>query len=226
LKYKALLLDIDNTLYSYEYTHQIALNSVIDYCKLNFNIDKNSILNAYKISRQEINQILINTASSHNRMLYFQKMLELLDINSLEHTIYIYELYWKKFLDNMIVYDCVYELCEKYSDNICLITDLTAHIQHRKIQKLHIQKYCKYVVTSEESGIEKPNSKIFEIALQKLDLDKNEVCMIGDSFQKDIMGACNNNIKSIWLNSNKELKNYDKTMIKEVESFKDILEYV
>ena len=40
MKYKALLLDIDNTLYDYNATHAIAKKSSIEYCKTQFNIDK------------------------------------------------------------------------------------------------------------------------------------------------------------------------------------------
>jgi len=81
-------------------------------------------------------------------------------------------------------------------------------------------------VTSEEAGKEKPHPYMFMLALQKLNLQTNDVCMIGDSFKKDIFGASNLNIKSIWLNSDEKKENYDNALVQEVKTFKEILELV
>ena len=48
MKFKALLLDIDNTLYDYNSTHNIAKKSVVEFCKNKFNIDEKVILKAYE----------------------------------------------------------------------------------------------------------------------------------------------------------------------------------
>jgi putative hydrolase of the HAD superfamily len=226
MKYKGLLLDIDNTLYDYNSTHKYALGKAIKYCIDSFNIEENDIINAYQFARKRVHIELSETASSHNRLLYFQKMLEILNINPLEHSFMVYNIYWNNFLEYMKPFDGVYELLEEYKNNICLVTDLTAHIQYKKIKKLKLEKYCKSIVTSEESGKEKPHPYIFMLALQKLDLQSNEVCMIGDSFKKDIFGASNLSIHSIWLNSKEKVENYEKDKVIEVKEFKKILELV
>ena len=38
MKFKALLLDIDNTLYDYNTTHNIAKKSVVEFCKNKFKL--------------------------------------------------------------------------------------------------------------------------------------------------------------------------------------------
>jgi len=50
--------------------------------------------------------------------------------------------------------------------------------------------------------------------------------MIGDSFKKDILGANNLDIDSIWFNHKKKKESYVSTAIKEVNTFKEILELV
>jgi FMN phosphatase YigB (HAD superfamily) len=50
--------------------------------------------------------------------------------------------------------------------------------------------------------------------------------MIGDSFKKDILGANNLGINSIWFNHKKKHENYESTAIKEVSTFNDILRFV
>ena len=226
MKFKGLLLDIDNTLYEYNSTHKYAFSKVIEYCMNTFTLTESEIIHSYGVARKKVHIELSETASSHNRLLYFQKMCEILNINPLEYSFIIYNIYWDNFLRIMTPFEGIYELLEKYKNKICLVTDLTAHIQYRKIKKLKLEKYCKSIVTSEESGKEKPHPSMFMFALQKLNLQVNEVCMIGDSFKKDIFGATNLGIESIWLNSEKKIEEYDKNKVKEVKSFKEILELV
>ena len=226
MKYKGLLLDIDNTLYDYKSTHQYALSKVIEYCIINFGLNKNNILNAYEIARKKVHIELSETASSHNRLLYFQKMLEILNLNPLEYGFILYNIYWDNFIEFIKPFDGIYKLLEKYKYNICVVTDLTAHIQYRKINKLKLNLYCNKIVTSEEAGKEKPHPYMFMLALKKLNLQANEVCMIGDSFKKDIFGAFNLDIKSIWLNSENKIENYNENKVIAVKSFKEILELI
>lgn len=226
MKYKGLLLDIDNTLYDYNTTHKRAKEEVINYCTKEFNLINSDIDTAYDIARKRVHIELSGTASSHNRLIYFQKMLEVLDINPLRYAFDVYNIYWNSFLDNLKPFNGVYDLLEKYNDKICLVTDLTAHIQYRKIKRLKLDYYCNKIVTSEESGREKPHPYIFMLALKKLNCNPSEVIMIGDNFKKDILGAIDIKIEAIWFNHEKKELNYDNSLIKEVNKFTDILELI
>jgi HAD superfamily hydrolase (TIGR01509 family) len=224
MKYKGILLDIDNTLYDYNRTHAFAKNRVLDYCMYEFNLPKDEINEAYEKARKQVHIELCETAASHNRLLYFQKMSEILNVNPMKYGLEVYTIYWDSFLEALEPFDEVYALLEKYKNRICLVTDLTAHIQYRKIKKLGLEKYCEKLVTSEEAGREKPHPYMFMLALHKLDLRADEVCMIGDSFKKDILGAVGLGIESIWFNHEDKDENYKSKLITEVKSFKDILE--
>jgi HAD superfamily hydrolase (TIGR01549 family) len=199
-KIKGILLDIDNTLYDYESCHQFAMDKCRIWIKNHFNINEHSFNLAFKESRRTINERLRETAASHNRLLYFQLTLEKLEINSLKYSLLLYNCYWDNFLSYMNPFKGIEYIFQKYNGNICFVTDLTAHIQHRKITRLDLAKYLNHLVTSEEAGCEKPDQNIFKLALEKLNLEVNEVCMIGDNFNKDIIGANNLSIQSIWLN--------------------------
>jgi len=80
------------------------------------------------------------------------------------------------------------------------VTDLTAQIQLQKWQKLGLQRYIDFLVSSEEAGVEKPSPYIFELALDKLQLKAHEVIMIGDNANKDIAGANALQIKAYQVN--------------------------
>jgi HAD superfamily hydrolase (TIGR01549 family) len=226
MKYKGILLDLDNTLYKYDKPHLTALDEVFRVCSKKFSISQNESKKAYGIARKKVHIELSETAASHNRLLYFQKMMEILKINPLCNGLKLYNTYWNTFLDNLKVCDGVYEFLEKYKGKVCLVTDLTAHIQFRKIEKLRFGDYIDCIVTSEEAGREKPHPYIFTLALQKLNLMPEDVCMIGDSFNKDITGASNLSIHSFWINHEEKNVHFDEKLVTNVKSFNEILKLV
>lgn len=57
------------------------------------------------------------------------------------------------------------------------------------------------IFISEEMGVEKPNSKFFEIIFDKYDfMKKEDTLMIGDSLASDIKGSNNFGIDCVWFN--------------------------
>ena len=207
-RYKGILLDIDNTLYDYENCHTYAMEMCIELMRSKFHVDKSEF----------IDQRLKNTAASHNRLLYFQGVFEILEINSLNHSLELYNCYWDNFIEKIQPFEGIQPIFQKYDGKICFVTDLTAQIQFRKLRKLKLNNTNNFMVTSEEAGVEKPNKEIFHLALKKLNLHIDEVCMIGDNFEKDIIGALNLNMDSIWINFDKQTQNVPKNCI-EINSY-------
>lgn len=204
---KNLILDLDNTLYGYDIPHKIALSAVLESFSAKFAISKDQTQQSFDKARKSTHLDLPTRAASHNRLLYVQKMLEYNDINSMHYALEFYELYWGTFLENMALFEGVIDYlndCKAKGGKICILTDLTAHIQFRKIEKLGLANYVDFLVTSEEVGIEKPDAAMFTRALQKLECEASEVLMAGDSWSKDIIGASTMGIPSIWINHNNE----------------------
>ena len=91
----------------------------------------------------------------------------------------------------MEIYDDAKLFLQKcYSNNtpLFLVTDMTAEVQFKKINKLDIEKYLNFIVTSDEAGIEKPNEFIFKYAIEKFISEVkniNKIIMIGDDQIKD-----------------------------------------
>lgn len=189
----AVYFDLDNTIYEYEITHQLALDSVLRRVHGTLGISKETFLNALTKSKRELKNRLGNTAASHSRLLYFKRTLETLGFGpqpliSLE----LENVYWSTFLIEMKLFEDVVDLFEDLrvaGIPMALVTDLTAQVQLRKVTFLGIDNYFDVIVTSEEAGEEKPSAKPFEMAMDLLGDKKGDSWFIGDNGDKDVSGA-------------------------------------
>lgn len=189
---KAVIFDLDDTLYGYKALDREAGDRVRKFACEKLGIAERVYEEAYAYGRGETKRLLGDVAASHNRMLYCQKTLEYLGVNPIPLSLRMYEIYWGTFLEKMQLFDGVREFMDcmhAHGITMMICTDLTAHIQHRKIEALGIAEDIKYLVTSEEAGREKPAPEMFALCLKKLGMVAEEVCYIGDSFTKDIEGA-------------------------------------
>ncbi len=208
---KAVLFDLDNTLYDYKPVHKKSMQEVYKYLKNKLNISYRKFTELYNLSKKEIHRELSGTASSHNRILYFQRLIEKIQ-GTVEPSIILrlYEIYWGTTLKNMKlrkgVLSTLKEL-KKMNIKILIVSDLTTHIQLRKIHALKITKYIDYLVTSEEAGSEKPHSIMFLLALNKINMLPKEVIMVGDNKINDVEGANSVGIDTILIGKKETKKN-------------------
>ncbi|MBT4174588.1 HAD-IA family hydrolase [archaeon] len=190
---KAVLFDLDNTLYDYDKPHKKALKNVYRVLKKHVKISFPRFLLLFGFAKREIHRELAGTAAAHNRILYFQRLIE-----KTESTVdpglnlLLYNAYWDCLLKNMRLrpgaLDVLKEL-KKKGLKVAIVSDLTTNIQLRKLKKLNIGKYIDVLVTSEEAGSEKPHQIMFLLALNKLRLRPHEAIMVGDNSITDIEGA-------------------------------------
>ena len=72
-------------------------------------------------------------------------------------------------------------------------------VQYDKINKSGLRDCFTDIVLSEEVGCQKPNPRIYEIALQRGGWKAEDVLMIGDSWTSDIHGAIAAGIDQLWI---------------------------
>lgn len=200
-KVRGILLDLDNTVYEYKPCHTMALKALYDaYHKIN-PVSYDVFLTLYENAQHAVKKRTDGQGASHSRLLYIQNVIEeTLGRTDIEKILDLEEIYWSTFVKTMKLRDEVRKFLVKCKENgviVCLITDLTASIQFRKIQALELIGLFDFIVTSEEAGMEKPDPGIFSYALEKMNLTQGDVVMIGDDITKDIDGARNYNIKAI-----------------------------
>lgn len=204
---RAVIFDLDNTLYDYDAINDTAVRNAGMWLCGQTGISYEAFGRAFDEGRRRIKESMQDCASRHNRMLYFQKTSELLGLNPIRYSLELYEAYWGYMLDHMtLVPDAGKVIKRLHAEGIrtAVCTDLTAHIQHRKLRRLGIADYVDVLVTSEEAGVEKPDAVIFDMVLGKLAVAPDEALYVGDSFEKDVIGAGNAGLRPVWFNPRKK----------------------
>lgn len=189
----AIIFDTDNTLYSYESPHARASAATEEKAVRLLGADAADVHAAFAQARRDVKRQLGATASSHSRLLYFQRGIELLGRKTqLVLTLDLEQTYWRTFLAHCALFPGVREFLlalRSASIGTAIITDLTSQIQFRKIIYFGLDDCFDYVVTSEEAGADKPDEAPFRLAIEKLAVPAERIWMIGDHPVNDIAGA-------------------------------------
>ena len=81
-----------------------------------------------------------------------------------------------------------------------IISDIDNDFQEFQFEVFGISEIFDSITTSEEVQSYKPESKIFQVALNKARCQGKESIIIGDSYKKDIVGGKNMGMTTIWIN--------------------------
>jgi putative hydrolase of the HAD superfamily len=81
-----------------------------------------------------------------------------------------------------------------------LITNGAPDIQGTKIDGANLASFFDTIIISGDHGFGKPDLRIFQLALQRLEVAAHEAVMIGDSLKRDVAGARDAGIRTIWIN--------------------------
>jgi putative hydrolase of the HAD superfamily len=83
---------------------------------------------------------------------------------------------------------------------LALITNGAIDIQSDKIRGSNLGEFFDTIIISGEFGFGKPNPRLFQMALEHLEVRPERSVMIGDSLRRDIGGARDVGIRTIWIN--------------------------
>ncbi len=90
-------------------------------------------------------------------------------------------------------------------------------------ERLGLEKYFNFIVMSvEHGGIEKPDPRIFEIAVREARCEPHELLHVGDHIEYDVRGANDAGVRSVWLNRNGESPSADVKPDLEVTSLREL----
>ena len=115
----------------------------------------------------------------------------------------------------IIPYPEVLEVLNKLKEDfkLGLITN-TYHPSYEALERdYNIGQYFNITLKSSEIGIIKPDKRIFEMALNKLGVRKEEAVMVGDTLEDDVKAAENNGIKGVLIDRKNKHPDYENRII-------------
>ena len=195
--YKHIFFDLDRTLWDFDATAKEAFTDIFNRFKLG---DKGiEDVSQFKDHYNHHNEILWaqyregKLTKDVLRGLRFKLTLNEFGISDDELSQQIGRHYVKISPLLVNLFPNTHEILEYLRPNyhLHIITNGFSEVQFTKLKESDLRKYFDQVITSEKAGVKKPDSKIFEYALERAKANVHESIMIGDDPEVDILGARN-----------------------------------
>ena len=103
--------------------------------------------------------------------------------------------------DDLVLFAGVRETLEQMSADgirLAMLTNGSSEMQRRKISRFELSAQFEHIQVQEEFGTGKPDPAAFRNVLEVLDLQVDEVWMVGDHLELDVAAAQNLGIFAIW----------------------------
>lgn len=141
----------------------------------------------------------------------------------LEKAIAFHQMYVKE-QQTITLFSEVEELLDmlvKEGKQLAILTNGEEHHQSMKIKQLGLTRWIRpeKIFISGAIGIAKPRREIFTHIEKELNLDRSKTVYIGDSFEKDIVGAKQAGWQAIWMNHRKRAIDANATVKPDQEIF-------
>ena len=98
------------------------------------------------------------------------------------------------------------QLSETYS--LAAVSDGQAVWALPELHSVGLDKFFQFTVVSSDYGFRKPERRMFELALQKWNLKPEEVIFVGNDMYRDIYGAHETGMKTVFFRSNQGEQNF------------------
>ena len=199
-----IFFDLDHTLWDFEKNSALTFKKILADHKIN--VDANQFINTY-IPLNEAYWKLYQDGKIDKEELRYKRLKTAFDAldawveDSIIHTLsedYISHLPNYTHLFEHTV-DVLEYLKPKYGLHI--ITNGFQEVQFGKLKNANIHHYFEHIINSESVGVKKPDPKIFNFALQLVNVSPEKTVMIGDNLEADILGAQNVGMHTIHFNS-------------------------
>ncbi len=220
---KWILFDLDDTLIPSSRIYQSALLKI------------GADMSRYAEARLKVKQQLPpGSPASHNRLLYFKRMLEKVPEQfTTTECLELMEKYEKQIASEIAEFwatsnnaTILSKLQGQY--RLAIITNENLRTQLLKLQEIDPRGHLfSWILTSEEVGFEKPRCEIFEAAIARTEEAlPTDIYVVGDSDKDDIQPALHLGMKAIrtleW-NSQRD-PHMDQTKVKTINKLEQILD--
>ncbi|MDY2861472.1 MAG: YjjG family noncanonical pyrimidine nucleotidase [Oscillospiraceae bacterium] len=201
MAYNCLLIDFDETLVSFAESEKQCIAKV--YNKYGIPVTEENLNFYHELNEKywrdyENGKIKKGTLEKAR----FQKVIEKFGVKNVSGDTMNkdYEHYLKF---SAVVMDGALEFLQDVEDyvTIAIVTNGTEDTQNSRLKISKIMDYADDVFTSERTGSNKPDKKIFLTALKTLGIENyKKVLVVGDNLNSDIKGGRNAGLDTCWVN--------------------------
>lgn len=224
---KAVIFDIDDTLYSFRDAHRQAMEELAPFVREKLGILPEDFQRDYQRFLAFQMEVHGDVAGCHSRTIRFQLMLEERHL-PLRWAPELSDRYWNAVLGAMCPNPGVTEFVAALQERgICMGvgTDMTADWQMKKLLRLGLLDKLNFVVTSEEAGVEKPEPELFQLCARKARCLPEECLFIGDNLKKDVLGAQAAGMQALWFQPRQAAPD-PFSIVKSIPTFEGLIEHI
>ena len=200
-----VFFDLDHTLWDFEKNSALAFETVFK--MQNLDIDMSEFLPIYIPMNREYWERYRKDEITQKELRFgrLKDTFDLLKFNIDDDSIVLLSQEYIHYLPKFNhLYEGTIEILDylKTKYNLHIITNGFAEVQENKLNNSYITPYFKTVTNSEMVGVKKPNSLIFDFALNLAKAKKENSIMIGDCIEADVQGALDAGLDAIFFNEN------------------------
>ena len=198
-----VFFDLDHTLWDFEKNSALAFETVFK--QQNLDIEMSEFLPIYIPMNREYWERYRKDEISQKELRFgrLKDSFDLLKFNIDDDLIVVLSEQYIHYLPKFNhLFDGTIEILEylKAKYNLHIITNGFAEVQDNKLNNSYITHYFKTITNSEMAGVKKPNSLIFDFALDLAKAKKENSIMIGDCIEADVQGALDAGLDAIFFN--------------------------
>jgi putative hydrolase of the HAD superfamily len=212
----AVLFDLDNTLVNRKLAFEEFTNRLIDkYITITTPSERSEVILYIREADKD---------GYRSKKELYQELLEKLKWNKETRIDELLDFWFSEFFKCTVLMDGAIEVISFLRSKemkLGLITNGSIHSQNAKIDQVGIRQYFDTIVVSDEVQIKKPDSRIFDIALKRLNVEPETSIYVGDHPVNDIKGALDAGLKTVWL---KGFRDWDVKEVKPHYTVSDLRE--
>ncbi|MFD1676402.1 HAD family hydrolase [Alicyclobacillus fodiniaquatilis] len=104
--------------------------------------------------------------------------------------------------------------------------DSNSVLMGKALERVGIRQYFHHLFTSKELGASKPSPEFFRGVVRELELQPCECVMIGNDYYKDIVGAKNVGMRTIWFCESKVVQSKNTSADTVITDMKELIQAV
>ncbi|WP_232510184.1 HAD family hydrolase [Paenibacillus crassostreae] len=194
---KAIIFDFDNTLMDRDMTFRKYAEQFV--CEHLDHLDPQT-------QDVIVSDLIVRDADGYrDKQAFFEEMVEVLpwkkpltaaEIKTFYNTHYMTHACRMDYVEEVLAY------CSHRGYLMAVMTNGQHQIQYGKMDNLQLRDSFHTVIVSEDAGMKKPDPRIYQMALDQLEVEAEQCVFVGDHPVNDIWGANQLGIRGVWLRRN------------------------